>query len=99
MENKKPTFFDKENLDNSLCNLYRYISFLEIVSFALKLLFFSIGALMILFGLLQLDYYLLRLGVIIFLVTAAIYLFFVKPLLLILYAVCKILINSEKDKE
>lgn len=97
MKNKPTVYAEREKLENALYNLTRYVNFLENTSFIILFVSLLIGTLIIFFGLMGNDYSFLRLGVFIVVISSAIYVFLIKPLLLIMYAVCKILVNSEKD--
>ncbi len=97
---KKPTVYtEKLKLDNALYNLTRYINFLENTFFVIFFVSLFIGALMILFGFLR-DYYdLLHIGVLLFIISASVYVFIIKPAFLVVYAICKILVNTEKHTD
>lgn len=97
MKKKTTVYIERKKLENALYNLTRYVNFLENTSFVILFVSLLIGALIIFFGLMGNDYDLLRSGVFIVAISSAIYVFLIKPLLLIIYAVCKILVNSEKD--
>lgn len=97
MKKKTTVYIERKKLENALYNLTRYVNFLENTSFVILFISLLVGALIIFFGLMGNDYDLLRSGVFIISIFSAIYVFLIKPLLLIIYAVCKILVNSEKD--
>lgn len=99
MKKKRRVFLQKSKLDNALYNLSKYIFFLENVFFVLFCLALLIGSLMVILGILQNDYYLLRVGVLVLVFSAAAYFFLGKPVLLVLYALCKVLINTENPTE
>ena len=99
MKSKRVVFEDKFKLKYSLYNLARYINFLEIALFALLSASLFFGALNILLGFLEKNYLFLKNGVLITIISLAIYFLILKPILLIMYAVAKILINTEKHTE
>lgn len=96
MKKKSVVLLEKHKFDNASYNLCKYIIFLEIASFTILGLIFFIGVFLLLFGLVHFSCDLLRISLLLFVIFAVGYIFLVKPLLLIMYAICKILINTEK---
>lgn len=97
---KKPTVYaEREKLDNALYNLTRYVNFLETAFFVILCVLIFVGMLAILLGFLENNYIFLRNGVLIITISLAIYFLIMKPVLLVMYAVAKILINTEKHTD
>ena len=96
---KKPiVFVERRKLDNALYNLIRYINLLKTVFLCVFLLTFVIGFLFGYIGLVNNSSDFMRNGIIIISIAASVYLFFIKPAFLIMYAIVKILSNLEKKE-
>ena len=97
---KKPTVYtEKTKLDNALYNLIKHTVFLENTLFVILFTVLFLSAFAILLGFLEKNYLFLKNGVLITIISLAIYFLILKPILLIMYAVAKILINTEKHTE
>ncbi|MBO5852347.1 MAG: hypothetical protein J6Q74_00865 [Clostridia bacterium] len=99
MEKKHLALVDKSKFDNALYNLTRYLGYLDISVFALFCTALFFGILAVLLGFLESDYIFLQSGILILVITTAAYFLLIKPILLIMYAICKILINKEKGQK
>lgn len=99
MTKKRLVCLERHKLNNALYNLAKYINFLEILAFVIFGLAFFIGAIIIFFSLVHSSYNFLPIGVFVFLISAAVHIFLIKPLLLIMYAVSKLLLDTKKHTE
>lgn len=98
MKKNNTVYTKKSKLDNALYYLTKYVTFLEHSFFTIAIFCIMIGFFMAFIGIVNNDYVFLRDGFLMVLITVAVYLLLVKPLFLIMYALAKILINTEKEK-
>lgn len=97
---KKPAVYTKKvKLDNALYDLARYVNFLENAFFVILWVLIFVGMLAILLGFLENNYIFLRNGVLVITISLAIYFLILKPIILVMYAIVKILINTEKHTD
>lgn len=97
---KKPTVHaEKTKIDNALYNLIQYVNFFENTFFVVLCILVFVGMLAILLGFLENNYIFLRNGILIITISLAIHFLILKPIILVMYAVAKILINTEKHTD
>ncbi len=96
---KKTISSQNYKLENALDNLLRYLHFLENLLFVLFFVTLFGAGLTVLLSIIYRDFDLFQLGLIIILITVTVYIFIIKPLFLIIYAVSKILINIENHTD
>ena len=99
MKNKPTIYTERKKLENALYNLTRYINFLENAFFVILCVLIFVGMLAILLGFLENIYIFLKNGILIITISLAIYFLILKPIILVMYAVAKILINTEKHTD
>ncbi len=99
MKNKPTVYTEREKLENALYNLTRYVNFLENAFFVILCVLIFVGMLAVLLGFLEINYIFLRNGILIITISLAIYFLILKPIILVMYAVAKILINTEKHTD
>lgn len=99
MKKKTTVYTEKTKLDNALFNLTRYANFIENTSFVIHCVSVFMGVLLLFLGFMSGNNKFMWIGFLMAVISVAIYVLLIKPLLLIIYAVCKILINSEKSSK
>lgn len=99
MKKKTTVYIERKKLENALYNLTRYVNFLENAFFVILCVLIFVGMLAILLGFLENNYVFLKNGILIITISLAIYFLILKPIILVMYAVAKILINTEKHTD
>lgn len=99
MKEKKRILIEESKLNNALYNLLKYLNFIEVASFIILIFIIMSCGMMTFLGFLNNENDNLKIGLLIILIAISVYVFIIKPILLIMYAIAKILINTGKQNK